>query len=186
MSLRFVPSGVVQAQPHGTYTDVTLAGLAESIAKQPEAGLVSYEFGARFGYVGKTIQGIEMTVNLALFLPIWSHADAAEAWERREWRRFLKALRFHEGGHLHLTRVFARRIYRALHNTTPTQFDATFQDLLKDLEARHQEYDRANGHGTKQLTPFGNTTFYMTGEKQWKPTKPRPSQMPKLGLTLRA
>jgi|GEM_PF-2254475 len=173
MPLIIRPRGVVEAEVLHVLDGATLDEVAHQADAHDEAGLVTFEVGASWTHRRGRVTAYDVTVTLRLFLPVWTRLGDAKPWERREWNRFMAALRFHEGGHLHLARVYARRIHAALGQATPKTFDPVFQRELDILRRRQLAYDSANGHGTRQRTPFGSTVFHLDRGVPWQQRKPR-------------
>jgi len=128
------------------YRDEKLAGVA---TKQPE---------------GRTdtainLKGNTITLKTVIYLPEWRYAAKAVQTETEEWDRFIKALLFHEQGHVEISMTYAKSLQRLLRKTPKMARVELFYAEQEKLMRLHDAYDFKTDHGRRQETPYGSTTI---------------------------
>ena len=159
MGLCVEPPGFVEPQIYRTFTDPDLTSLSSSVSALPEAGLMTFELSYSVRATCERIVDLRMRAKLQVFLPVWLHLHRQPKSDQREWARFVAVLRFHEGGHVHITRRFIKTVYPKLRCCRSSQLERRFNLYLADLQAQHADYDRRTWHGVRQNTPFGPTVL---------------------------
>lgn len=124
-------------------------------------GLTTAETDVRYHTVrsarGCRIDGVEVDLRVAITLPAWDPPPNADDTLRRDWARFLHALRRHEDEHGAIAERSATALHRAVSEIRrPTCEDAVAAGrqlvgrLQIEAEAAHRRFDEATGHGRTQ------------------------------------
>lgn len=106
-----------------------------------------------------TFDGEKLTLKTQIYLPVWKYPPETDQEDIEEWERFIKALNFHEKGHVEISKHFVKRLYRTLKKAPSSQRFALFHEAHEQLEALQEAYDLQTDHGRKQETPYGSTTI---------------------------
>lgn len=107
---------------------------------------------------GCRVDSLEVSLEATMILPRWSGSKDAPASLRRQWERYVAALRLHEEGHYaHGVAVGdeVRRRLAALGGTENCgrlrqRVDAEGEAVLEAYRKREREYDLHTGHGVTQ------------------------------------
>lgn len=158
MTLIIVPPAAIAPGVYQTFTDATLADLVAT-AGDSEPAEATFEFGLDFAQVDNRLTSVDLTMRLAINMPEWSNAGSRPAAERNEWARFLRALRYHEDGHIDIFRREAPVTYKKLTASTPGKINEVLGAEKRRIQRLSDQYDTATGHGTKQQTPDGTTVI---------------------------
>jgi len=153
------PRGTVSASTGHWFRQRTLAAVAQAMGALGEAAHASFGYDMSATPRGDSIASVDLTVRLSMEMPAWAHVRRRPQAEQREWNRFLRALRYHEDGHIAIYRREAETSYQRLLEATPETINDVLQAEIERVQRVNDEYDRTNHHGQRQSSPHGTTVI---------------------------
>jgi predicted secreted Zn-dependent protease len=145
--------GLVISPTTTTHFDLdvpTLADVVASLQGRDEAGHCDWAF-LPWESSGVTRDGtareINLTIQITIEMPRWTHRDTARAAERTEWDRFYEALRQHEAGHEQIVRGMAPAMHAKLMQTRIRDLNRVFEAERQKIQDRSNAYDTRTRHG---------------------------------------
>jgi predicted secreted Zn-dependent protease len=134
-----------------------------------------YEYDSQNG----RISSVKLECRFMLYMPAWVYRNQAPTEEQVEWRRFYRALLYHEQGHYDIFVRYCRRMYRQLRRaSTRDELERVFRSVEVEHDAQQTLYDMENENGTTQNTPAGNTIITVPSEERL-PGEERKEKKPK-------
>lgn len=127
---------------------------------------------------GCTPDGVQVDLELAVRYPAWADSASADVSLRNEWRRYLAALKAHEGNHAAITVRGANRLARELRTmVAPScgmlqlEGQKRAADILSAIREDNRRYDETTRNGategaslvTPPTTPFASTRSGRSG-----------------------
>jgi len=155
----FIPATTIAPGVFHTFTDATLKDLVDNLDPKAEAGEAKFRFGMKYTPVADRITNLILTMTLTIAMPRWPNAAKRPKKEQDEWNRFLKALRFHEDGHISIFRREAYTTWDKLLAATPATIDQVLADEETRIQALSDAYDLKTDSGMKQTSPHGTTVI---------------------------
>jgi Bacterial protein of unknown function (DUF922) len=160
MALTIVEPDAISGLSH-RLTALTLADLAREITRVGAGiGAAKWNFGTyswRQGQGGRL--DVDLTMTLTILMPVWMNVTNRPGNEKREWRRWHAALRYHEDGHHAICRREAQVMYDRMRAATPSTIGVVFAREKQRIQALNNAYDVQTGHGSTQQTPHGTTVM---------------------------
>ena len=157
MPLQFRPAGNVPATPTLRLNDATLRDLAHNNSgRELGAGTFATSLNWATNAAGRFTR-VDLTVALAIEMPVWTRYAGRPEAERREWDRFYRALLEHERGHITIFRREAQTAYPRLVAATAATIENLLEQETQRIQGVSDAYDRKTDHGQKQRSPHGNT-----------------------------
>ena len=102
---------------------------------------------------------MDLTLTLAIKMPVWNHYASRPRVERREWNRVMRALRVHEDGHIDLFKREAPTTLTQLEAASPSTIQTVMKNEKQRIQGLSDAYDRRTDHGRTQRTPHGTTVI---------------------------
>lgn len=106
---------------------------------------------------GCAIADVEVDLDVTVTLPAWQPPPGVPSEVRRDWRRFLHALRGHEDEHREIAERKAGALHRAVSAVRAPTCEAAVAEgrrrvgrLQIEAEAAHRQFDRETDHGSTQ------------------------------------
>jgi predicted secreted Zn-dependent protease len=155
----FIPATTITPGVFHTFKDATLADLVANLDRNAEAGEARFKFGMKYTPVADRVTNLVLTVSLAIDMPRWPNVAKRPKKEQDEWNRFLKALRFHEDGHIAIFRSEAYTAWNKLQAATPATINQVLADEETRIQALSDAYDVKTDSGMKQTSPHGTTVI---------------------------
>ena len=93
-----------------------------------------------------------VTVTETVTLPKWTKYDKQCDRHKAEWDRFSAALKTHEDSHVAIDRKWFENITSKLIGLKDSDVDAKLAAIQAQAQKDNEDYDTANGHGTKNGT----------------------------------
>lgn len=133
---------------------------AASLMTGDEAGECSWGIGYSYDGVARdgTPRDVTLTVSIQVRMPVWSGVDAATREERREWRRFLEALRQHEAEHEAIVRREVEVMYERMLATRAARLNTIYVREKRRIQAVSDAFDSRTRHGRRP--PPGTTITF--------------------------
>ncbi len=135
----------------------------------------SYRYGMRSGSC--EIVHVEVAYSSRVVLPDWRASSGTPTSLRRDWERYLSALRTHEEGHVAIGAEAAREVLARIGSLTAPSCSGMSERAnrvgnrtLDEYRGMQRAYDAETGHGRTQgaVWPPAGDRFPLTG------TQPRP------------
>jgi predicted secreted Zn-dependent protease len=131
----------------------TLAKAAKMMGERNEAGETTWNFPADWetDADGKIIKAT-VNVRITVTMPGWPGLKNQSKAVRKEWRRFWKALREHELGHVNIAKEKLKNFADNLQGLTEEEAKNILKHKKKELQDASDAYDAKTDHGRKEGT----------------------------------
>jgi hypothetical protein len=159
MTLTIIPAAAISETSHRLFAP-TLAELYKEMHKIGKGiGKATHPYSWSWNKLADGRLNIELTMTMRLFMPVWMKVTSRPDPEKIEWRRWHKALAWHEKGHHVICQREVHTMYANMQAANKKTVDGVFGTEVKRIQDLQDAYDKKTDHGVVQQSPYGTTVL---------------------------